>query len=440
MVAAPPYARAMGKAMLFVVALMMAMAACGDSTAPSTRPPATSTTAETTTTLIESTTTQPTPTTVTTQAVTTTIPPRAEWTILDADLSGGVGYESADGIVLLDYDGNTVAEASGTLGFDPRGPHRVVVLRHGDDVHLGPMRDLSQAIGEPGCSEPVPPHFAGQALFAVCSEGRTVAEFGRVAWEVLEILDTPSPFPDAPEDLPNPMGHWRWVLPSPDGGGLLGQWSGECEIPTAFITSPEHGGWVAAMGQVPWWDAPESTAVGWTPDGTAIVAAHSAGCGVGAEQPGLYLLEPGGKPELWQPIDAEWFLPFTWVATPPDPDGNLREVHMREVLAAMGLPGDCGEPSHGGTDAQSGFEWDERTICVLALDPAAALAELMPEPALSSYEVEGAQVTVHHDIEEDVRHLAIVGDTAYLVTSGADDEETRDAVAALIASVRSVAR
>jgi hypothetical protein len=86
-------------------------------------------------------------------------------------------------------------------------------------------------------------------------------------------------------------GRWIAVFPAPDGRMLLAQWSGECEIPTAFFV-PVAGGRVSTVSGEPYAHAPESIARGWARDGRARVAFPQAACGSGIERPGVYLVEP----------------------------------------------------------------------------------------------------------------------------------------------------
>ena len=83
-----------------------------------------------------------------------------------------------------------------------------------------------------------------------------------------------------------PNGHWRYALPSPDGRWVLAQWSGECEVPVAYLFPAIRGQGHPVAGP----DA-ETIAIGWTPDGRAIVGFMPGACGEGNE-PGTYLLDP----------------------------------------------------------------------------------------------------------------------------------------------------
>ncbi len=93
-------------------------------------------------------------------------------------------------------------------------------------------------------------------------------------------------------------GFWAYALPSPDGTRMLEQWSGECEVPNAFIASidgsdprPVNGSW--GLGH-----AAESIGLGWTVDGRAVVNLLEGLCGWGMPRPGIYLVDAPGRSEL----------------------------------------------------------------------------------------------------------------------------------------------
>jgi hypothetical protein len=92
-------------------------------------------------------------------------------------------------------------------------------------------------------------------------------------------------------------GFWAYALVSPDGSALLGQWSGECETPTAWFLSPDGANPVVIFGGPSLADAPNSRALGWTSDGIALAHLMQGACGGGAS-PGVYAARPGEQPEL----------------------------------------------------------------------------------------------------------------------------------------------
>jgi hypothetical protein len=94
--------------------------------------------------------------------------------------------------------------------------------------------------------------------------------------------------------LTRTAGHWRDVWPSPDGTMLLAQWSGECEIPTGFFIRLDDGSMRVVTHHRDWTRAPESEALGWTPEGLARVRLRRGLCGTGASRPGVYAIDPAG--------------------------------------------------------------------------------------------------------------------------------------------------
>jgi hypothetical protein len=120
--------------------------------------------------------------------------------------------------------------------------------------------------------------------------------------------------PDADYEVPS--GRWRWLLPSPDGNQLLGQWSGECEIPTAFFIPTDGSSQINAVGGTFNEDAPASYALGWSGSGDAFVSfAGDTGCGQPAVERGIHRYDASGDSEwlydtgdvgadvrMWQPL------------------------------------------------------------------------------------------------------------------------------------------
>ncbi len=86
-------------------------------------------------------------------------------------------------------------------------------------------------------------------------------------------------------------GHWYWAALSPDGSRFLGQWSGDCEVPTAFFAPLGGGKPIPVTGEGDWQKSPNTMAYGWTTDGRAIVFIPTKpGCGTGIFRPGIYLV------------------------------------------------------------------------------------------------------------------------------------------------------
>jgi hypothetical protein len=91
-------------------------------------------------------------------------------------------------------------------------------------------------------------------------------------------------------------GLWQWAAASPDGRTILVQWSGECEIPLAFLVAVAEGRPVSVTGEYTRDDPPpNSTALGWSDDGRAIVFIPAeSGCG-GTNESGVFLIDLAGN-------------------------------------------------------------------------------------------------------------------------------------------------
>jgi len=89
--------------------------------------------------------------------------------------------------------------------------------------------------------------------------------------------------------LPKPQsaGRWTKLLLSPDGGTYLGQWSGECEIRTAYLISARsgHARPLTNYGR----GSAQSIAVGWA--GTRARVRLPQGQPP-RRKPGVYLVDP----------------------------------------------------------------------------------------------------------------------------------------------------
>jgi len=91
------------------------------------------------------------------------------------------------------------------------------------------------------------------------------------------------------------LGHWERAEVSPDRSTLLLQWSGECEVPTAYL-APADGG--RARLVAPGNPQVESVALGWAPPARAVVYLPQAACGAGFDRPGVYVVSPSGRHRL----------------------------------------------------------------------------------------------------------------------------------------------
>jgi hypothetical protein len=145
--------------------------------------------------------------------------------------------------------------------------------------------------------------FRGEAL-KLCFEpnandhGRFVLASGTSARELA--VSPPGPTPTATDA--GKVGHWIWAAVSPDEKSLLAQWSGECEVPLAFLVDLANGTPTPVTGESDWAGSPMSVALGWTTDGRAVVFLPRGGsCGDGASPPGVYLYSQAGEGDLLFP-------------------------------------------------------------------------------------------------------------------------------------------
>jgi hypothetical protein len=86
---------------------------------------------------------------------------------------------------------------------------------------------------------------------------------------------------------PRRVRHWVWKERSPDGEAVLAQWSGECEIPVAYVIAGGRSRKVAD----------ETVALGWLPRGEALVHFRPLGC-AGSGRSGIYAVARSGKARL----------------------------------------------------------------------------------------------------------------------------------------------
>lgn len=194
---------------------------------------------------------------------------------------------------LYGYDGRRIGSAPGPDDHDPGAP-----------LQLTPARDRLGVLPAslPGVSDACTAVTGGDdvwvGLCGLDGTGRPrelhVVRQGRDEG----VLTGPPPDPGAPTVL----GFWRWAWVSPDGRWVLAQWSGECESRTAFILpsdgSTELQTVTGGVGDA-WLSGPESAALGWAPDGRAVIQIPGMDCGGPQADAGVYLLDPTtGEREL----------------------------------------------------------------------------------------------------------------------------------------------
>lgn len=102
--------------------------------------------------------------------------------------------------------------------------------------------------------------------------------------------DQPSDWPQLPPPRPGATGHWSWALPSASSDVRLAQWSGECETRHAYFIGAD-GDVIPLLEGAADAPTPQSVALGWAPDGRAVIAVLGpAACGEHLPVPGVYLV------------------------------------------------------------------------------------------------------------------------------------------------------
>ena len=86
-----------------------------------------------------------------------------------------------------------------------------------------------------------------------------------------------------------PRGWWERVSLSPNGKELLAQWSGECEIPRAYLVDVGTGR-LTALGRTRSGSVSEGRALGWS-GARALVALPLGACGGSADRLGVYAIQ-----------------------------------------------------------------------------------------------------------------------------------------------------
>ena len=94
---------------------------------------------------------------------------------------------------------------------------------------------------------------------------------------------------------PGQVGHWERAEFAPRGNAFLAQWSAECEVPVAFLVA---GGVMRPYGGTTMRDAPSSVALGWLPNGNALIHFPNGACGGAFRVPGIYDVPRAGEPRL----------------------------------------------------------------------------------------------------------------------------------------------
>jgi hypothetical protein len=191
----------------------------------------------------------------------------------------GLATRAAAGVVLVDVRGHVLRRLDGFRLDDVAEPARrpgEVLLRKGSVSYaLGPggVRRVPRLRG--GWPRTATGCHPGPAPFTIC--GYPWSRRARPSTVYL----------GGRKLLSRREGYWRSVELSPDRRTLLLQWSGECEVPTAYLARANGGG----LRPI----ATESAALGWTPSGRAVVDLARGGCAGSTRRPGIYLVEPRSR-------------------------------------------------------------------------------------------------------------------------------------------------
>jgi hypothetical protein len=205
----------------------------------------------------------------------------------------------------------------------------------------------------PGIDDPVPGcasvHGTGGILAAVCGPEPETDEIRVFTADRRQRLAI------GPE---GDFGHWRFALPSPNGKWVLAQWSGQCEVTRAYLINARTGRRHAVVpGGV------ASNAIGWAPDGRAIVGLPAAACGTSGDDPGTYLVDPGTRASRRIHPHSQGAR-FTGHQSGV---GNRLEAVMVRAVEELALEICCNQPSHGGGDAEAGFVFEGHDVGVHAV-------------------------------------------------------------------------
>jgi hypothetical protein len=188
---------------------------------------------------------------------------------LEALPEAGVAVASSEAVMLVDLDGAVVTTLEGYEITGNPGAPGVWLQRGSKNFKLNATR------GE------LVPVAKGQAR-EMYGEGPEPS------------LPTPAAAIGSRGDV---AGHWRYAVGSPSGAATLAQWSGECEVPTAFWIDVNGTARIVTGGS----DlsaAPESLGLGWTQNERAVVFLPNGACGSRAESPGIYLYSSPGAGQL----------------------------------------------------------------------------------------------------------------------------------------------
>jgi hypothetical protein len=196
----------------------------------------------------------------------------------------GVVIGRAHGVAFVDLGGEVVDRLAGfSLYHDWTVPGPVILRSHRVYYALDVREHLLRPIGSRRQAAGSAPQFQ-----AGVDPSR----------ERFELVDEPLHV-----GAPDTSGFWAFALPSPDGTMLLAQWSGECEVQTAFLAGIEGSDPRPITGQRGLVGTPASKALGWTTDGGALVFLGPGGpCGSSSDPAGVYRFGSAGRGRMLIPV------------------------------------------------------------------------------------------------------------------------------------------
>ncbi len=202
-------------------------------------------------------------------------------------------FYQSDIVVLVDLSGEPI----GYLDHHSMMTPRSVTIADGQVLYGVPMHGVSDDPVE-GCVESF---VASDRTYLICDD---TTSYQDPAWRAEVQIRYPDGSTERiggagyayPEENPNDpvAGHWVEVFPSPDGSAVLGQWSGECEVPSAHMIV---GGAVSTGlgndGDV--WA--ESWALGWRDNSSGLIAITWGACSSAPHQSGVFTVGRDGQIE-----------------------------------------------------------------------------------------------------------------------------------------------
>jgi hypothetical protein len=229
------------------------------------------------------------------------VPPQPSRTKFGATLtlpSQGLAVATRSGVTLYTVAGRRFTSLPGyriTDGYDGQQPVLSDPERRAAGLHGGRVRFVAVKRGRSrsqlthhGCSTT---DHRGPLTVAVCgypiSEQRPTIQVSNGTTRVIAGPATPGKVGNQYD------GNWEYALASPDAKWVLGQWSGECEAPAAYMIN------VATTQRTPLGglvrgQQPEAFALGWTANNLALVDFLAPVCSSGIPRAGVYLMRPPG--------------------------------------------------------------------------------------------------------------------------------------------------